>query len=387
MKKLVLKNKNNEVVRFFHCYADKFYLVYRKNTGRLDVASGVYFSEQEKQKIKIIKELTISEIEQNKAPIFEGYYLEMADEMITTSLSQVTPEASQRDFWLSVGSVCGLFLVSTASLWIYSEINKGEEEKKIEQHIVKIIKRPPSIIVPEKVIIGSSYIRDSKLKVKKPIIKKSLKRMGALAALGSLSKDKSQQQGGLNLGASVVSSGPGLRALSSTSGSGGVQAALYSKGMITAALGSGGNIRGGGGYGTKGSASGGGKAGYGKLALTGSGGTKDLSESTTMNLQGGGFDFSLIERQILQRSGEIHECYDQALKFDSSLKGIFVSQFLIGKKGRVVSSTVHKTSEVKSKGISNCILGVINKIKFNVGLNERGLLNVVFPFDLTALGT
>ncbi len=389
MRNLVLKNKNDEVVRIFHCHVDKFYLLYRKKTGRLDLASVTHFSEKEKKEIKILKELTINNLEETKIPVFTDHYLEVVNEVANvSSLPQVMSEIDLKDFWLTAGLVCGLFLVSATSLLlVYNSIDEEQEKKPMEQQVVKIIK-PPPVLIPEKVIISSnsSYIRDSKIKMKKKPIKKSLKRMGALAALGSLSKDKSQQQGGLNLGASAVSGGPGLRALSSTSGSGGVQSALYSKGMITAALGSGGNIKGGGGYGTKGRAPGGGKAGYGKLTLVGSGGVEDLSETTATSLQGGGFDFSLIERKILQKSGEIHKCYDQALKFDSSLKGVFVSQFLINKKGQVLSSKVHKTSEVKSKAISDCILAVINKIKFGNNFNQEGLLKVVYPFDLTSLG-
>ncbi len=388
MKNLVLKNKNNEVIRVFHCSTNKFYLLYKKNTGRLDFASDVPSSEQEKKKVKVLQEFTVKSLEQNKAPIFSDYYLELVDEVVNVPLSPALSVKDQKDFLLSIGSVCGFCLVFTTGLvWVYKNVSPKQSEQKIEQHVVKIVK-PPAIITPEKVVIASnsSSIRDSKIKVKKKKVKKSLKRMGALAALGSLSKDKSNQQGGLNLGASVTSDGPGLRALSANSGSGGVQSSIYSKGMITAALGSGGNIKGGGGYGTKGNTPGGGKAGYGKLTLVGSGGTEDLSETTSMSLQGGGFDFSLIERQILQKSGEIHSCYDQALKFDSNLDGIFVSQFLINKRGRVVSSKVHKTSKIRSQKISDCILSIINKIKFNINLNQEGLIKVVFPFDLKSLG-
>jgi len=381
MKNVVLKNQNNEVVRVFHCYADKLYLLYKKRTGRWDMCSYISFKEDDK-KIKVLKEIDIHQLKNTKLSLWSGYYLEWVDEISEIPVVPTVPSTHKKDFWLSFVSVSVFFIIITANaLLIY---NKGDliEDVKKPKPIVQIIK-PPTLITPEKVVVGT----EQTYTIPKKPVKKVLKRMGALVALGQLSKDRSSQKGGVNLVAGAVSDGPGLRALSATSGSGGVQAAIYGKDMITQALRAGGNIKGGGGYSTKGLTPGGGKAGYGKLTLVGSGGSENLSESSTMSLQGGGFDFSLIERHILQKSGELHNCYDQALKFNSDLKGTFISQFFINQTGQVVSSRVHTTSEVKSKRISSCILNVINQIKFDISLEQKGLLNVIFPFDLSALGT
>ncbi|MGI9548538.1 MAG: AgmX/PglI C-terminal domain-containing protein [Bdellovibrionales bacterium] len=389
MKNLVLKNQNNQVVRLFNCHVDKLYLLYRKKEGRFDISSLTPLSEKEKKQIKILKEIRMDEFQKDKYPVFADYYLEVVDEVSQISPSPKVPQEDLKDFWLSLKSVMSVFLVFIiGALIFYGGEPTIEEEQQIEPQVVKIIK-PPRIITPEKVVLNSrsNFSRKSKVRTRKKPVKKSLKRMGALAALGSLSKNSSKQQGGLNLGANSVSSGPGLRSIASSKGSGGVQASVYGKGMVTQALGSGGNIKGGGGYGTKGRASGGGKAGYGKVSLVGSGGGENLSESSTINLEGGGFDFSLVERRILQESGKIHNCYDRALKFDSNLKGIFVTQFFINQRGRVVSSKVHKTSEVKSKEISDCILSIIDQIKFDNVFGQKGLLNIVFPFDLASLGS
>ena len=158
--------------------------------------------------------------------------------------------------------------------------------------------------------------------------------MGALSALGSLSKKASNQRGGLNLGSAKVSADPGFRSVANNSGRGGGQNSLYSKGMITAALGSGGNIRGGGGHGTKGTNPGGGSAGYGALTLIGSGGTEDMSSVSTLVSQGGN-DLSVIDREIIKQIESIRECYDIALKTEPDLKGLFKIYVAINPKGQV----------------------------------------------------
>ncbi|MCY4321733.1 MAG: AgmX/PglI C-terminal domain-containing protein, partial [Bdellovibrionaceae bacterium] len=200
---------------------------------------------------------------------------------------------------------------------------------------------------------------------------------------GSLSKGK--QKGGLNLGANKVSAGPGFRSLSSQSASGGIQSQIYSKGLLAGALGTGGNIKGGGGYGTKGTAQGGGSAGYGKLSLIGSGGTEELFASSNLSKKGGSFDFSIIEREIIKHIGIIRQCYDKALLSEPSLRGLFKIQFSINTKGEVKFSKVRSDSPVQSRYINSCILGVINKVQFPILLSTDIVID--YAFDLSSLET
>ena len=155
--------------------------------------------------------------------------------------------------------------------------------------------------------------------------------------------------------------------------------------MITAALGSGGNIRGGGGHGTKGTEQGGGSAGYGELTLIGSGGTEDLSSSSLLNSQGGGFDLSVINREIAKKIETIRKCYDTSLKINPGLTGLFKIHFAVNPKGKVMSSKVRPSSEARSQSISSCILEIINQIQFPIQL--RAVVGINYEFDLNALDT
>ena len=382
MKNLVLKNKMGQVIRVFRCETEKIYLVYRRNKGRLDLCSSPNFFE--KDSVVLIDEIKVDQIQPARpVPIIQGI-LEFCDEVSNVSDPLPSPVFSTKDFWTSLAFVLGAYIILIGGLYGLSKWGSSEEDKLPEQQIVKIIK-PSAVVQPEKVIIGSQqmFMRDAKNTVKKKALKKSLKKMGALSVLGNLSKKDSRQRGGLNLGASKVSAGPGFRAVASDSTSGGVQKSLYSKGMITAALGSRGNIRGGGGHGTKGTAQGGGQAGYGELTLIGSGGAEDLSSSSILDQQGGGFDFSIIHREIIKQIGRVRKCYDIALKTDSDLKGLFKIHFVINPKGQVNSSKVHPSSPTRSSTISSCILDIINYIEFPVQLTSA--IGIDYAFDLDTL--
>ena len=384
MKKLVLKDKFGQVIRVFQCEAKRIYLIYHKKKGRLDFCSSPDFFE--KDSFILIDELEVNKIQKAVPVPFMQAVLELCDGNINLRPSLSRLESHTQNIWKVFSFVAAAYAVLIAGLYGLSQLGPSKEKKMLEQQIVKIIK-PPAVIKPEKVVVGSKemFFRDAKEPMKKKILKKSLKKMGALSALGSLSKKDSLQRSGLNLGADKVSAGPGLGAIASHSGSGGVQDSLYSKGMITAALGSGGNIRGGGGHGTKGTERGGGSAGYGELSLIGSGGTEDLSSSSVLSSQGGTFDIGVIEREIIKKIGRIRKCYDMALKTKPDLKGLFKVYFSVSSKGRVAFSKVRPSSEIRFQKISSCILDVINLIHFPVQLTASVGIN--YDFDLSALET
>ena len=385
MKNLFLKDQMGQVIRAFRCEAKKIYLIYRKKTGRLDFSSSLDIVEKEKNPIVLIDQFEVAKLKKSQPiPLLHGF-LEVCDET-SIPIRQTLVRSSIKDgnFWRIFSFVSLCYLLFAGLLYWSSLFYKKEEVKLPELRVVKII-NPPAMIQPEKVVLNSKqmFFRQSSSPVKKKVLKKSLKKMGALSALGSLSKKDSQQKGGLNLGVSKFSFGPGFRAIAFDSGSGGVQDSLYSKGMITAALGSGGNIRGGGGYGTKGTEQGGGSAGYGGLTLIGSGGTDELSFSSALDSQGGSFDFSVIEKEIIKNIGLITLCYDKALKKEPNLKGLFKISFSVNPKGRVVFSKRHPASEVRSAKVSSCILEIIDQIQFPIEL--PAIASFDYDFDLSSL--
>lgn len=384
MRNLVLKDKMGQIIRVFRCEAEKVCLIYRKNKGRLDLCSSPDFFE--KDSVVLIDEWKIDEMQTSRPiPLIQGV-LEVCNEILDVRPSLSGMRSDSKNIWKIYFATAGVYLILIGALYSLSRFQPEDSILPPEPQLVKIIK-PPAVVRPEKVVIGGEqmFLKKADHTVKKKTIKKSLKKMGALSALGSLFKKDSSQRAGLNLGAGKVSAGPGLRSLAGDSASGGVQDSLYSKGMITAALGSGGNIRGGGGHGTKGRQAGGGRAGYGKLTLTGSGGTEDLFSSSALSQQGGSFDFGIIDREIIKRIGRIRQCYDMALKTEPGLKGLFKIHFIISPEGRVALSKVHPASPTRSQKISSCVLAVINQIQFPVQVTSA--IGIDYAFDLSALET
>ena len=382
MKLMVLKDKMGEVIRVFRCETEKIFLVYRKNIGRLDFCSSPQFFE--KDSIILVDEWSADKIKNQEIPLLGGV-LTACDQVEKIRSEIPRFHSNSKSFQIAFGWTAGAYLTLILGLYTFSYFKPVEEQTISQiQQVVKIIKAP-AVIKPEKIVVGSNetFFRDAKKKPVKKTVKKSLKKMGALSVLGSLSKGK--QRGGLSLGANKVSAGPGFRAIARNSGSGGVQSQLYSKGMIVSALGTGGNIRGGGGHGTKGTESGGGSAGYGELSLIGSGGTEDLSSSSVLSAQGGSFDFSIIEREIVKQAGTVRQCYDVALKTEPNIKGLFNIQFGINTSGKVSFSRVRADSPVQSQVINSCILGIINKIQFPIQLSANIVID--YSFDLSALET
>ena len=380
MTNLALTNKKGELIRFFHCQTKKACLVYRQDKGRLDICSSPDFFN--KDSTILIDEFEISEIKKKKEiPLIEGALEVCAGPVLRSSIPRAF--VKRVNPWLVLALALGVYVFLAGGLYFFSPFkNRAEDQKR---RITQIIK-PPVLSSAQRRIIGDRkmFIPYLKKPVKKKVLKRSLKKIGALSALGDLSKKDSQKRG-LSLSAGKVSAGPGFRAVARSSGSGGVQDSLYSRGMISAALGSGGNIRGGGGHGTKGSEQGGGSSGYGALTLVGAEGGEesDSFSSSSSGQKAGGWDMSLIDKEIIKKIGAIRKCYDQALKEEPDLKGLLKIRFAVNSKGKVDFSKIHPSSKVRSQKVSSCILSIIDQIQFPIPFKTVVSMNYVF--DLSAL--
>ncbi len=249
-----------------------------------------------------------------------------------------------------------------------------EVEEEVKQQVVKIIKKQKAEVIKLNQMATSRETPQNKQPVTKST--QAIKRMGALAALGSLSNSK--QMGGLDLGAVQKSAGPGM---GGTQGSGGVQTSLYAKGIISAPLGVGGNLNGAGGYGTKGA--GGGKAGYGKLSLVGSAGTSVIPVGTEV-ISGGGLSNEDIFAVIRRNAGQIRFCYEQGLQSDPKLKGTVSTNFTINANGQVAAISIAGTT-LNSKLVEDCISLRIKSWKFPLPQGGKSI-SVQVPFNLTKQG-
>jgi len=337
-KLLVLKNKNGEVVRSFNWDGQDVPLIYRLDLKRLELAPSLETLREEEIPFDVLDKVT-----KQNLPILVGNLGKLDWSESEALLSKdVKPMAKdeQNTWWTSFILV---FLIQAGLLTaVFFAPPMPPALQVIEEHVVKIDQPPPEV---KKAQVQQNH--EIPPEVKKANVQKSVKRLGALAVLGSLKSGK--QRGGLNLGAVNTSAGPGL---GGTQGSGGMQTSLYAKGLIASPLGAGARADGAGGYGTKGK--GGGLAGYGELSLVGSAGTSAIPLGTEAIVDGG-LDRDAIAEVIDRNSGQIRFCYEQGLQGDPRLTGRVAVNFTIGGNGSVKVASVGNTS-LNSKLVEDCIL-------------------------------
>jgi hypothetical protein len=277
---------------------------------------------------------------------------------------------------LAGSALCGSlflgFVLSQPKFDVQAQLQKVAEAP---ERVIKIIKRiPPKIaqFTDTKTVVTHSTVKPST----KVVNQNAVKRAGALGVLGSL-KGAGKSRG-VNLGAANTTAGPGL---GGTGGSGGVQSSLYGKGILAAPLGGGGNIHGGGGYGTKGR--GGGQAGYGTLSLAGSAGGAPIPLGREAIIQGG-IDRDLVASVVERNIGQITFCYEQGLQTDPNLAGRIVAEWIITQNGTVQSPSVSSTT-LESKLVEDCIMMRLKTWKFPLPQGSEGV-KVAFPFVLKRRG-
>jgi hypothetical protein len=286
-----------------------------------------------------------------------------------TELDAKSPEENKK-IWRNI-----LFLMAFLSVVWVGVLSKVPHsmpkiEEELKQQVVKIVK---NLTKAEPTVQPRGTITDSQAKPTKTV---SIKRMGALSALGSLQTGK--QKSGLNLGAAQTTAGPGL---GGNAGSGGVQTNIYAKGITSAALGAGGNVQGAGGYGTKGK--GGGQAGYGQLSLVGSSGASSLPLGAEASVAQG-LDRDQIAAVINRNLGQVRFCYEQGLQSDPSLSGRVSVDFTIGGNGLVKAAAIGN-STMNAKAVEDCLVLRLKTWKFP--LPEGGVdVKVSYPFVLRRTG-
>ncbi len=320
----------------------------------------------------ILKEVTCEQVLRGPVKLTSDLSLASYSEDLISD-----PTISEDDNSVFRKSALASIVLGLLLLFIILNVPKPSElevKEEIKQQVVKIIKQQKAEVIKLNQISRSQPTPQTN----KPQAKSTnqIKRMGALAALGSLTS--SNQQGGLDLGAVAKSAGPGM---GGTQGSGGVQTSLYGKGIVSAPLGVGGNLNGAGGYGTKGA--GGGKAGYGKLSLVGSAGTAVIPLGTEV-ISGGGLSNEDIFAVIRRNQGQIRFCYEQGLQSDPKLKGTVKTNFTINANGQVASVAIAGTT-LNSKIVEDCISLRIKSWKFPLPQGGQAV-TVGVPFTLNKQG-
>lgn len=367
-QRLVLQDLDGKVVRAFEWSGEPVQVVRRKDTRRLELVQNL--SELDEQKISY-EDLGLLEKDSiTQGPLLVGKLgqLKFVENVQTTELNAKNPEEDKKT-WRNI--LLLLFVLAISWIALLSKIPQSlpKIEEELKQQVVKIAKN----IKKEVTAQPRGTIKDTTAKPTRTV---SIKRMGALSALGSLSSSK--QKSGLNLGAAQTTAGPGL---GGTAGSGGVQTNIYAKGIVSAPLGAGGNVQGAGGYGTKGK--GGGQAGYGTLSLVGSTGASTLPLGAEADVAQG-LDRDQIAAVINRNLGQVRFCYEQGLQSDASLNGRVSIGFVIGGNGLVKTASIENTT-LNAKSVEDCLLLRLKTWKFP--LPEGGVdVKVSYPFVLRRSG-
>ena len=378
MKRLVLYNQKGDVVRVFPWEKpENLWAVFRKDIKKLVVTSSLMKLQKKKVPYETLAQIPGDQISGEPLKVGSFGHLklsEIAEIPVRTSQKKLFYDSSVKRKTLFTGALFYVFIGLLLSRLEPGEISEEAKEEE-KREIVKVV-RKKRILPRSSSFQPVSINRSSNQKTSKKSAL-SWKRKGALAALGQL--NKSNQRGGLDLGnVKVKSAGPGL---GGSQGSGGVQSSIYAKGLVAAPLGAGHNVKGGGGYGTKGK--GGGKAGYGSLSLVGSTGASLIPVPREASVQGG-LDRQLVFDVVNRNKGQIRFCYEQGLQLNSSLSGRVAVFWVIDADGRVKSARIKKTS-LNNKSVEDCILNRLRTWKFPIPENSKET-PVSYPFLLKRTG-
>ena len=370
VKKLVLKN-NNTVARVFHWDGQLAHVICREDNRRIELHNDLTKLDRQKihyRKLTVVDPHTIA---LKPVTLDKNNVISLVDKIDRVVETPVVEKDNQKlVYWIALL----VFLFNGALMTVLKMSDPSEALKaELKQQVVQIVKK-----IPPKETVKQQIVKQDQATVKTETQKKfnGIKRLGALAVLGSL--NKSSQKGGLNLNAVNTTAGPGL---GGTGGSGGVQTSIYAKGLVAAPLGAGANMAGGGGYGTKGK--GGGQAGYGKLSMVGSAGNMPIPLGKEALIDGG-LDLDMVSEVIRRNMGQIRFCYEQGLQLDPALAGRVGVKFIIGANGQVKIADVENTT-LNSKQIEDCILLRLRSWKFP--LPDGGVdVKVSYPFSFKRTG-
>jgi outer membrane biosynthesis protein TonB len=385
-----LKDSQGNVVRALEWSSEQMTFVFRHDTRRVESCENVSYYDDRGI------EYTVLDIVDRKifAKAFSyplknlGGNLQIVIEAGQVLKNVELPQDDPKQFQIMLkktsmvgGAVAALFFI--LSFFIHPAAPTPKEElqvvqvmdrKEIEKTIAKSVVVPPSPKRPAPVVpktVPKKVVKHM-ITPHPKMVKVATQNTGVLGVLGSLKKSK--QQGGLQLSQAEASAGIGRGGLE---GSGGVQTAVYSKGMFSAPLGSGGKVNGAGGYGTRGK--GGGKAGYGQVSLIGAG-NSFFQPVESEAWVGGGLDRNEIAAVIQRHLSEVRYCYEQGLQNKPGLAGRLSMKFMIGPHGSVTLAQVQNSS-LNHMPVENCIRDHLKT--WNFPQPEGGVtVKVTYPFIL-----
>lgn len=411
-RRIILENKLGQKVRAFRFEGQEAFLVYRHDSGRVELFNDLAILEDEEIQFTLLQTVRFSDLEKSSRTI-EGFgqiHLAQDSESLNGPSYALAQENDESKFklWMQKSAlghlVAVIFLVALS--FAMNSLNENREEPQLvtivlpEKTEVKKVqkvqvseKKVPTAVQKHAKVTNRTVVKPKALKnvqvakvirpTKSQLVvrnapAKNLQRIGALAALGGI-KSGAQDAQGLdskslkNIRAAGVGTGGGGVG---DAGQGGVRGMMPGSGLIAGSSGRGGKAESAGGYGTRGS--GGGKAGYGTISLVG--GTSGIGLPSEEAEVQGGLDIDQIAAVINKNRGQIVYCYEQGLQAQAGLKGRVSVQFIIGKNGRITMAEVAKSS-LRSQSVENCIVSKMKAWQFPRPVGEVNV-DVLYPFDL-----
>ncbi|MCB0361282.1 MAG: TonB family protein [Bdellovibrionales bacterium] len=394
-KLFAIQNPRGQTVRVIPSSETKLEVIYRHDLRRIELARET--KELQQEGIKFDKLADIAKTCPIGGVVAKGPWGQI---QLVNRVEQIAPDTEERkeenrDFiyfikWTAAIQITSLIFIMAIGWWIQSrELPEPQVVTVFRRQDISLPKKVP-IVRPSptkiKNISRQAQVTKKNVKVKKPrkiVLNNSHKKsrrntragnnlnsMGALSALGGMSKD-STGPGGL----SKSSSKSGGYGFDSSRARGGSDRGLLGKGMIQAGIGGGENLKGYGGYGTNGKGSG--QAGYGSAKIAGRSGGYYLPLSEEAYI-GGGLERDQVQAVVERNQGQMTYCYERGLQSDVNLGGRVSIKFVISPQGRVSSAQVAR-STLSSSQVENCLLNKLRAWRFP---KPRGnvAVKVDYPF-------
>lgn len=369
-----LENQSGEVVRSIHWTTETLLVVYRFDSKRIEtmtdtkdldqrgisyevlqtISKNVFATETQvplrNTHLKLVADNTEETIPGRKPKIPSSNFITKRRFLANVSLTEDQFEIFERTLKKTAAVSAGLMMF----LFTVNFFFPFQAPQKPELQVVHVIdrqeikKEAPVVVAPMEKNKDVPVVKKRIQNIDRLKPRKSAKfsQRGEQGILGALTS--SPQRGGLQLNQVGASRGIGN---GGNQGSGGIQTAVYAKGMFSAPLGTGNRPQGAGGYGTKGK--GGGQAGYGKQTLVGSA-ESYFEPVTSETWVQGGLDPNEIAAVIQRHESEIRACYERGLQTKPNLSGRLAMKFLIGANGRVTTASISNSS-LRHPGVENCI--------------------------------
>ena len=403
--RFVLENEKGEVVRTFAIAGEQMFLIYRHDTRRIEVLSSVAALKKQGISFDVLRETTVTTAQRRSIPLANGGRFRFTDEIERTAgLVQIPDDSEEQEkaiYKYTALTQLGLMLFTLIAGLLIEPLLIDKKEEPVVTVIPQQLIQPreqmtvrPSeqkVVTPKTVAnrrVESPRTVPKTLTAKVKAARKEnaplrtkirVENVGALGALGGM-KNGSKRSAGFNMNALNDSKGTSWNGAGS-GGVGGMERAVPGKGLVASAIGSGGKVEGGGGYGTRGKA-GGGRPGYGEMNMGGTAAAY-FEPVTEEALVEGGLTKDQIAAVINRHMGEVLYCYEKGLQVNPSLAGRVAIRFVINGGGRVSLANI-QSSSVNSAQVEGCIVNRLRGWPFPKpvgGVNVK----VSYPFVLKRL--